>query len=280
MVGSFGALVAMTLTMLLASIQGRSGERPRSIFDSNALASLVSLTDGRACRPTSCRIRTDALSLFMPLYPASCRRELFGRASHHIQRCSRCRFGRRHHRALHHRRVANDNAAAPRFRQHLDRHFAVGFGAAEVNQDRNSLLRPRLVDRRHDRLDIGAQSAIRISAAPAEWYFAADHLLDHQRRATGYVRRVRHDHDSDILRHARPSITSATASTINAEERAPGSIWPMLRSPRNEARPRIARIGMVFSAASFAVALRRAGSFSPPSRNTPSTGQNTSSIVF
>src|SRR5437588_798971 len=67
MVESFGALVAITLTMLLASIQGPSGDSPRSIFDSNAFASLVSLTEGRACSPTSCRIRTDAFSSFIPI---------------------------------------------------------------------------------------------------------------------------------------------------------------------------------------------------------------------
>src|SRR6516162_4343595 len=104
MVESFGALVAITLTMLLASIQGPSGDRPRSIFDSNALASLVSLTEGRACSPTSCRIRTDARSLFMPAV-RSCRRQFFGGAADGVQRRPRRSFGRRHHRALDHRRV-------------------------------------------------------------------------------------------------------------------------------------------------------------------------------
>ena len=69
-------------------------------------------------------------------------------------------------------------------------------------------------------------------------------------------------------------MTSTTASTINEEDRAPGSMWPMLRSPRNDARPRIARIGTVCSAATFAAALRRCGKPAPPSRRTASTGNS------
>src|SRR5215469_4719276 len=99
MVESFGAFVAMTLTMLLASIQGPSGDKPRSIFDSNALASLVSFTEGRACSPTSCRIRTDARILFMPAI-RSCRRQFFGGAADGVQRRSGGGLGCRHHRAL------------------------------------------------------------------------------------------------------------------------------------------------------------------------------------
>src|SRR5467141_142633 len=69
MVESFGALVAITLTILFASTQGPSGDRPRSIRDSKAFASLVNLTEGRACNPTSCRISTDARILFITLAP-------------------------------------------------------------------------------------------------------------------------------------------------------------------------------------------------------------------
>ena len=47
----------------------------------------------------------------------------------------------------------------------------------------------------------------------------------------------------------------------------------MLRSPRNDARPRIARIGTVFSAAALAAAFRRAGSPAPPSRRTREHGK-------
>ena len=41
---------------------------------------------------------------------------------------------------------------------------------------------------------------------------------------------------------------------ISAAERAPGSTWPIDLSPRNEARPRVARIGAVASAARRAAA--------------------------
>src|SRR5262249_27891181 len=108
--------------------------------------------------------------------------------------------------------------------QHLDRHLAVGFGAAEINQDRDALLRPGLVDGRHDRFDIGSKSAIWIAAAPTERHVVTNHLLDHRGGASRDIGRMRHDDDSDIIAHAQPSITSATASTINADERAPGSM--------------------------------------------------------
>src|SRR5207237_7237706 len=120
----------------------------------------------------------------------------------------------------------------------------------------------------------------RIAAAPAKRHFVADQLLDHHRGAAGDARGMRHNHDSYIFLHTQPSMTSATASTISSEDRAPGSICPMLRSPRNDARPRIAFIGTVFSAARRAAALSRAGKSPPPSRHTASTGKNTSSNDF
>src|SRR5258707_774018 len=43
MVESFGAFAAITLTMLLASIHGPSGDRPRSIGDAKAFATLASV---------------------------------------------------------------------------------------------------------------------------------------------------------------------------------------------------------------------------------------------
>src|SRR5262249_40902074 len=101
---------------------------------------------------------------------------------------------------------------------------AVGFGAAEIHQYGDALLRPRPVDGRHDRFHIGPKPAVRIAAAPAKRHVAADHLLDHRRGASRDIGRMRHDDDSHIIAHARPSMTSATASTINAEERAPGSM--------------------------------------------------------
>src|SRR6202040_3503061 len=105
----------MTLTMLLASTQGPSGDRPRSMRDSKAFASLVSLTEGRACNPTSCRISTDARSLFITLCPASDRCQFFGGATHGLERSAGSCFRRRHDRALDHGRIADDDAVAPRF---------------------------------------------------------------------------------------------------------------------------------------------------------------------
>src|SRR6266480_3411181 len=156
--------------------------------------------------------------------PASDRRQFFGGATHHLKRSSRSRFGRRHDRALHNRRVTNHDAGTARFRQHFNRHLAVGFGATEIDQDRDAAFRPRPLNRGHNRFDAGTQAAARISAAPAERHFMANHLLDHQGSAPRHVRRMRYNDDSDIFAHARPSITSATASTINAEDRAPGSM--------------------------------------------------------
>src|SRR5216684_4410521 len=280
MVESFGAFVAITLTILFASTQGPSGDSPRSIRDAKAFASLVNLTEGRACNPTSCRMSTDARSLFIPLAPASDRRQFFGGATHGLKRgAGRC-FGRGHDCPLDDRRVANDDTVAALLRQHFNRHLAVCFGAAEVDQNGNTAFRPRLFNRPHDRFDACTQSAARIPAAPAERHFTADHLLNHESSAPRHVRRVRHDDDSNILAHANPSMTSATASTISADDRAPGSMRPMLRSPRNEARPRIARIGIVPSAATLAAAFRRAAMSAPPSRKTSSTGKSTSSMVF
>src|SRR5260370_8999049 len=121
MVESFGAFVAITLTMLFASTHGPSGDRPISIRDSNAFASLVNLTEGRACNPTSCRISTDARTLFMALALASDRRQFFGGATHGLKARSRSRFGRRHHCPFDHRRLPNDDPAPAPSRQHLHR---------------------------------------------------------------------------------------------------------------------------------------------------------------
>ena len=71
---------------------------------------------------------------------------------------------------------------------------------------------------------------------------------------------------------------SATAATISATERAPGSIWPIERSPRNEARPRSAFIGTVAPRPR-----RRRPRLPPrscPPRSASCTGSSTSSIVF
>ena len=53
--------------------------------------------------------------------------------------------------------------------------------------------------------------------------------------------------------------SSQSAAIISEDERAPGSIWPIDRSPRKEARPRVARIGTVASAARAALSLMAAG---------------------
>src|ERR1700676_1184119 len=211
---------------------------------------------------------------------ASDRRQFFGGATHSLKRrAGRC-FGSGHHGPFDDRGVANHDPTAAFLGQHFDRHFAVGFRASKIDQYGDAPFRPCPIDRLHDRFDAGAQAATGIAAAPAERHLAADHLLDHERGAAGDVRRVRDDDDSNIFAHANPSMTSAIASMIKADDRAPGSMWPMLRSPRNDARPRIALIWMVFSAASLAAAFRRSGNPSPPSRRTSRTGASTSSMVF
>src|SRR6185295_17770048 len=55
---SFGVLLFITLTMLLTSVHGPSSDGPNSIFELKLFASCVSLTEGRACNPTSCSTRT------------------------------------------------------------------------------------------------------------------------------------------------------------------------------------------------------------------------------
>src|SRR5439155_933833 len=137
-----GAFAAITLTMLLASNQGPSGASASSTRAANVLASLVSFTDGRACRPTSWVTVTCAWAVF----------------------------------------------------------------------DMLSLLR-------------SGSSAGR------------------------QLVRGRYD----VLQ--RPSSNASATVRINkALERAPGSRWPIERSPRKEARPRVAFIGLVSSAAASAIA--------------------------
>src|SRR6185436_18532644 len=165
-------------------------------------------------------------------------------------------FGCRHHGAFDDRRIADDDLALPLRRQHLDCHFTVGLGAPEIDEDRNAALRPGFVDRLHDLFDAGAEAAIGIAAAKTKRHFIADHLTHHVGGAAGNVGRMRHDHDADLVAHDFPSNTSQTASTISSLERAPGSIWPMERSPKKEARPRMAFMGTVLCADSLATARR------------------------
>ena len=75
---------------------------------------------------------------------------------------------------------------------------------------------------------------------------------------------MRDDDDADIA-HALSLQNFATmAAIISARGRAPGSIWPIERSPRNEARPRIAFIGTVASAAAAAAVGDLAPQIAPP----------------
>src|SRR4029077_10410903 len=167
-------------------------------------------------------------------------------------------------------------------------------------QNRDTGFRPGLVYRSDDRLHIGAQAAARRPAAPCERHVVPDHLPHHVGRSARDVRRVRHDYDADVMgclavpgSHldaarfssffiARPSLssTSTFVRIMSHDERAPGSMCPTLRAPRNEARPRTASIGTVAAAADSALARRRAYKSSPPSFRVPSTGISTSSMVF
>ena len=78
----------------------------------------------------------------------------------------------------------------------------------------------------------------------------------------------------------KESLADLPDATIKADDLAPGSICPIERSPRNEARPRVASIGIVASAAVAATMGRRAGRSAPPSARAVCTGVRTSSMVF
>src|SRR5205823_6352595 len=117
--------------------------------------------------------------------------------------------------------------------------------AAEIDQNGNPLFRPGLIDRLQDLLDTGTKAAVGIAAAEAQRHVAADHLAHHVGGAAGDVGGMRNNDDADFAGHARPSTTSQIASIMSSLERAPGSMCPIERSPRNEARPRMAFIGTV-----------------------------------
>src|SRR5262249_40180641 len=155
-----------------------------------------------------------------------------------------------------------------------------GLGAAEIDQDGNTARRPGLLDRQQDPLHIGAEPAVGIAAAMGDLYFVPHHLAHHIRGAAGDLGRMRHDDYGNVLaRHFDPSKKGDKASTRISLDRAPGSMWPMLRSPRNEARPLLARMGTV-AAAPPAAALRSRGTRSAlPWRAASSTGTSTSSMV-
>src|SRR5262249_24498554 len=127
---------------------------------------------------------------------------------------------------------------------------------------------------------VGAEFACGVAAGEGARHLVAHHLPYHGSGAARDVRRVRDDDDADELAHARPSMTSHTASTINWLERAPGSMCPFDRSPRNDARPRTASSGLVAATASAARWRRADVSSLPPAAGRSATGPSTSSIVF
>src|SRR5690349_13345229 len=106
--------------MLLASIQGPSSAEAISVLASNILASLVNLTDGRACRPTAWVIFTcvSALTVSIPIsmfriflsvalsHPSE-RGKLFRCCHHRAEQGAAGCLRRRHHRALDNRRIAD-----------------------------------------------------------------------------------------------------------------------------------------------------------------------------
>src|ERR1700747_3556111 len=80
--------------------------------------------------------------------------------------------------------------------------------------------------------------------------------------------------------NAQSSNARHTDATIKADERAPGSICPIERSPMDDARPRVANIGIVASAALAATHGNRAARALPPAARAIHTGARTSSMVF
>ena len=155
-------LGAITLTMLLASNQGPSAASATSTSAAKVLASLVNFTDGRACRPTSWVIRTVAsavadiiASSLIHAGDSSCAVATTSRATR--RRTPRSRPSPRPRRSA---RCRSTILLRARLADHLDRHLAVGLGAAEIDEDRDARLRPGRVDRLHDRLDAGAEAAV------------------------------------------------------------------------------------------------------------------------
>jgi len=64
----------------------------------------------------------------------------------HLRAMRRPMPRRRHHAPLDDRRIADDDLALALGRQHLDRHLAVGLGAAEIDEDRNTFFGPGIVN--------------------------------------------------------------------------------------------------------------------------------------
>src|SRR5690242_17773650 len=112
----FGALTRMTFTGLLASVHGPSGASASSIDAAKRFADCVSLTEGRARRPTSLTRTAEAVSGAMVsvarLAFTSCIEFLRATLDGGKRRTARC-LGRRDDGALHDRRVADNDSRPP-----------------------------------------------------------------------------------------------------------------------------------------------------------------------
>src|ERR1700688_249037 len=121
-----GAFTRITFTGLLASVHGPSAASASSILAAKPFAHCVSLTEGRACRPTGLTRTAEAVSgaKVSAARPAltSCIEFLRATLDGSERRAAR-RFGRGDHGALDHRGIADHDARAPVFGQHLHRHF-------------------------------------------------------------------------------------------------------------------------------------------------------------
>ena len=208
---------------------GRSAASAISTSAANVLASLVSFTDGRACSPTSWYqddASTAADIVRIPVRSSTATIPAPSRA-HLFQRGAAGRLGRRHHRALDDRRVADhDRRGAPR------RASRPPFRCwSRRRRDRPGWRRPRPTRRwsmaRHDRLDVGAEPAIRFAAAPRERHFVAHHLAHHVGRALARPRGECETMTMPTLLMPPLQRVAHTARTISATERAPGSTWPI-----------------------------------------------------
>ena len=165
---------------------GRPRTGPSSIRAWKLLASLVSFTDGRACSPTAWSSTTE---------PSACcdgRDHLNSRRPQSLRRCAGPRRASsppkpRSPPSPRPRRsgaLQTTTRSLPAVGQHLDRHLAVGLGAAEIDQDRDARLGPG-----------AARSPPRIASTlvpspppgspphQASGTFVADHLAHHVGRA-------------------------------------------------------------------------------------------------
>src|SRR5262245_54481449 len=129
----------------------------------------------------------------------SLRRQLLGDAPHLFERGAAPGLGRGHYRALDDWRVADHHLALPLVAEHLDRHLAVRLRPAEIDQYGDTLVRPGVVDRLQNLRHIGAEPAIGIAAAEAEWHVLAHHLAHHVGSAFRHIGRMRDDDDAYLI---------------------------------------------------------------------------------